>query len=158
MGWRGEGTETEGEGGRERESEEVGGEKEEFFFKDMVSVRGEERNEGVPSQIYDGGVACASEGEPLCIIYSSGSQGEKNNKAKESLAYIHYSHPKHSSSPHKDLKLPQTVPVALFHSASWQVGSNPATDPAQVPDWDCFWVKGRTRWLLAPPNLHQAGL
>lgn len=158
MGCRGEGMEREGEGGRER----VGGwrREKEDIFKKWFQLEVRKETKGFPVKCKMGGLRVQVRGSLSALFIAQELEGKKNNKAKESLAYIHYSHPKHSSSsPHKDLKLPQTPSLflSLSLSVSWQVGSNPATDPAQVPDQDSFWVKGRTRWLLAPPKLLKPG-
>lgn len=139
-----------------------------FFFEEKtVSVRVEERSGGFPvkSEGWGGwgwrGLRVRVRGSLSALFIAQACRGKiTKRRSRWPIFTLHSSHPKHSSSPRKDPEPPQTPSLFLSLSLclrSRQVGPNLAADPAQVPDQDCFWVKGRPRLLRPRPCLLEPG-
>lgn len=151
-------------GGKGRKQPEEGGEEKRgqissFFFEEKtVSVRVEERNGGFPVKSEEG-VHVRVRGSLSALFIAQACRGKiTKRRSRWPIFTLHT-----PNTPPLLARIPSRhrLPVCSSHSLSlrfWQVGSNLAAYPAQVPDQDCFWVKGRPCRLRPRPCLLEPGL
>lgn len=154
MGWRGEGAETARGGWRRKKGPNFFL----FFEEKTVSVRVEERNGGFPVKSEEG-VHVRVRGSLSALFIAQACRGKiTKRRSRWPIFTLHT-----PNTPPLLARIPsrQRLPFCSSRSLSLrfrQVGSNLAADPAQVPDQDCFWVKGRPRRLRPRPCLLEPGL